>query len=269
MSMYINWQVALVSLIYMAMSSRALYATAKSTQKTLWIIRHGQAMHNPRAEAAKEAGCTYEEFLDLMRQDDALDADLTEEGEKQGNRLGSMYTWDTLQLVVSSPLSRSLRTADLAVPIRHPKRLAVEDFREINGSFLNAKRRNVDELQIKFPDWDFGQLAQTDNLWTEELETQNECAERGYRGFCWLMRRPEEHILLVSHGGILRFTMDQHPRITISDERTIGDLTRPTSARFGNCELRKYQLTWDVVDNERRTIRLTEIDNTERGTIEL
>ena len=65
--MSLNWQVSLGSLIYMAMSSRTLYATAKSTPKTLWIIRHGQAMHNPRAEAAKEAGCTYEEFLDLMR----------------------------------------------------------------------------------------------------------------------------------------------------------------------------------------------------------
>jgi broad specificity phosphatase PhoE len=268
--MHLNQQISLVSLVYMVMSSRALYASAKSAHKNLWIIRHGQAMHNPRAEAAKEAGCTYEEFLDLMRQDDALDADLTEEGEKQGNHVGGICTWDALQLVVSSPLSRSLRTADLAAPIRHPKRIALEDFREINGSFLNAKRRSVNELQLKFPDWDFGQLSQTDNLWTEELETQSECAERGYRGFCWLMMRPEEHILLVCHGGILRFTMDQHPLVTMSDQRTRENLTRPTSARFGNCELRKYQLSWDVDAKEQRTIKLTEIDidNKEQSTVD-
>ena len=220
-------------------------------------------MHNPRAEAAKEAGCSHDEFLDFMRQDDALDADLTEIGEHQARTVGSKFAWDLLQLVVSSPLSRALHTADLIAPASQAKRVSVEDFREINGWLLNSKRRDVDELEIKFPDWDFGQLALSDNLWTEELETQQETAERGYEGFCWLMRRPEEQILLACHGGILRFTMQQHPLVKVLDERTRGDLTRPPHARFGNCEIRKYQLDWDDHENERPTIRLTEVDNTE------
>jgi hypothetical protein len=37
-------------------------------KKQLWIVRHGQAAHNPRAEAAREAGCSHDEFLELMRQ---------------------------------------------------------------------------------------------------------------------------------------------------------------------------------------------------------
>ena len=229
----------LIGFLGIVMSFQAFRATAKPPHKYLWIVRHGQAMHNPRAEAAREAGCSHDDFLELMRQDDALDADLTEVGENQGRELQGMSAWNDLQLVVSSPLSRALRTADLVVPQDHVKRISVEEFREINGSFLNAKRRHVDELKAKFPGWDFGLLAPSDNHWTEELETERECAERGYEGLCWLLRRPEEHMLLVCHGGILRFTMQQHPLVKLLDQRTHGDLTRPTDARFGNCELRK------------------------------
>ncbi|KAI2506343.1 isomerase [Fragilaria crotonensis] len=246
------------------MTSQAFRATATSSQKYLWIVRHGQAVHNPRAEAAREAGCTYDEFLELMRQDDALDADLTDVGENQGRSLQRMSTWDDLQLIVSSPLSRALRTADLVVPASHHKvtRVSVEEFREINGSFLNARRRHVDELKVKFPGWDFGLLTPSDDHWTEELETERDCAERGFQGLCWLMRRPEEHMLLVCHGGILRFTMQQHPRVKLLDRRTHGDLARPSDARFGNCELRKYELDWDNIESGEPSILLSEISDT-------
>ena len=45
--------------------------------KRVSIIRHGQAQHNPRAEAAREAGCSFDEFLRLMELDDAHDAGKT------------------------------------------------------------------------------------------------------------------------------------------------------------------------------------------------
>ena len=67
-------------LLFSRMSTAA--ATAAQS-KILYIVRHGQALHNPRAEAAKAAGCSMDEFFELMRQDDALDADLTELGRQQ------------------------------------------------------------------------------------------------------------------------------------------------------------------------------------------
>ena len=89
-------------------------------------------MHNPRgAEAAKEAGCSHDEFLDFMRQDDALDADLTKIGEHQARTVGSKCAWDLLQLVVSSPLSRALHTADLIAPASQAKGVSVGDFHTI------------------------------------------------------------------------------------------------------------------------------------------
>jgi hypothetical protein len=56
--------------------------------------------------------------------------------------------------------------------------------------------------------------------------------------------------------------MQDHPLVKIVDKRTAGDLTRPADARFGNCEIRKYELSVDDIGKERPTIILTEVDAT-------
>ena len=190
-------------------------------------------------------------------------------GENEGRCLGNLCSWDDLQLVVSSPLSRALRTADLVVnPTYKAKRVVVEEFREIIGSFLNSKRRNVNELKEKFKTWDLGLLHSSDCLWTEEMETETNCAERGYQGLCWLMTREEKLMLLVCHGGILRFTMQHHPWVKVTDRRIDGDQTREPYARFANCEIRKYLLDWDNSNSERPRILLSEINDTRESSME-
>jgi broad specificity phosphatase PhoE len=168
---------------------------------------------------------------------------------------------------VSSPLSRALATADVIVPPNNDKdtdikRVCVEDFREVNGWLLNAQRRNRSELQETFPAWDFSQISPTDELWTNELEEQVDCAHRGYDGLCWLLNQPKENILLVCHGGILRFTMDMIPTVCVVDGRTESSLREDSKARFDNCELRKYELTWDEnsKSESKPVVTLTEVD---------
>ncbi len=152
--------------------------------KRLLLLRHGQAAHNPRAEHARENGCSFEEFLRLMEEDDEYDAALTKMGEDQaieaGRRRRIQHALRDVDMIVSSPLSRALKTADLISPptsytSRHtpsliaprlsspfegeangaPRRVCVEEFREINGRLLNAKRRPRFELERNFPHWDF------------------------------------------------------------------------------------------------------------------
>jgi broad specificity phosphatase PhoE len=262
------------------MIPRLAHANSALT-KTIYIIRHGQALHNPRAEEAKANGCSMDEFVSLMRQDDALDAELTELGKTQArqSRLSDSLS-QQIQLVISSPLSRAIQTADLVLPpapltsSANPaaiiQRHCCELFREVNGDLLNAKRRTRKELEESFPRWNFGQISPTDNLWTETMEEFEACAERGYQGLCWLMDRPEECICLVSHGGILRYTMNIHPNVKLSDERT-GVREKAVESRFDNCELRKYILSWeecveentngdDTKSETRRLVLLTQID---------
>jgi len=251
--------------IMMASSSRV--AAAAKASKQLYILRHGQATHNPRAEAARSNGCSHEEFMELMRQDDSLDSELTDLGMSQARTVHQHYCANKLeggkiQLVVTSPLSRALQTADLAIPFVK-NRVCIEDVREINGWLLNAQRRTKSALQQTFPTWNFDALeTEEDKLWTPELESQADCSERGYQGLCWLLERPEDSIFLVCHGGILRFTMNQHDCVKMVDGRT-GKVDQDITARFGNCELRRYNLQWEDSDSseKRRTVVLTELEH--------
>lgn len=247
--------------------------------KDLWILRHGQATHNPRAEVAYDAGCSMEQYLQLMREDDEVDSKLTEHGRQQAQTIYNLYKdyWETqqIQLVVSSPLSRAIQTADLALPPSIvSNRVLYEDFREFNGYLLNAKRKSKTEIAETFPHWTVDLLEHDDDIyWTEELEGKPKCGERGYQALQWLLSRDEDKVLLVAHGGILRITMAEHECVTVHDERTShtpengGSLSSKTPKRrlsmerFDNCELRRYRLKRGDEDSDgRSTIQLTEVD---------
>jgi broad specificity phosphatase PhoE len=240
--------------------------------KRILFTRHGQATHNPRAEEAKANGCSHETFLKLMQEDDEFDAELTPLGVEQAlhGRKKYEHLLNDIDLVVSSPLSRALKTADLIVcpergidsfsdeDIYHPKRICIEELREINGWLLNAKRRTKTELQSSFHQrWDFDLLVENDEDWTYEMEKYEDCSERGYQALLWLLRRTEDKILVVSHGGILRFSMVDHPLVKLVDER------KDHQKRFSNCEMREYEISYSCANGEndetRPVVTLTEI----------
>lgn len=210
--------------------------------KRVIFLRHGQALHNPRAEAARTAGCSFEEFLRLMKEDDAFDAALTATGRRQAQSAAKQVeaAVTSVRLVVVSPLSRAIDTALLTMPelTKNTPMIAHDDLRERSGWLLNAKRRPRSELALRYPSCDFTSNLPTeeDKLWTEELEPTDRCAERGYRLLHWLAARPEPEIAVVGHGGLFHFTLNEHPQVRASDART--------AARFGNCELRTCIMTW-------------------------
>jgi broad specificity phosphatase PhoE len=94
-------------------------------------------------------------------------------------------------------------------------------FREVDGSMLNAQRQTQTELVQKFAHWNLDQSQQDHDhfLWMPEMETFEDSAERGYQGLRWLMDRLEDDTVVVSHGGILRYTMNIHPLVSLQDER--------------------------------------------------
>ena len=216
------------------MASNSLKTNA---MKFVWILRHGQATHNPRAEAAKDRGCSHDEFMRLMEEDDSVDSPLTKLGEQQAEQVQAKHghLLRDLELVVCSPLSRALSTADAGMP-SSGNRIVLEDLREINGKLLNAQRLSRTELGSKFIDWNFDDLqSEHDTWWTPKLESQQDCRERGYQSLCWIIDRPEKCIGIVGHGGILRYTMQDHELVQVEDERTNRG-ERLASDRFGNCD---------------------------------
>lgn len=275
--MFKSLAVTLVMLMSLS-KNRAMSAATKD----LYLLRHGQATHNPRAEAARAAGCSFDDFLELMRQDDSLDSELTALGRDQARTVYEKHSsnrhFRLIDLVVSSPLSRTMQTADLAVPLEiASNRVCYEDFREINGWLLNAQRKSLTDIRKTFPAWNLEHLEhEEDILWTPELESNESCAERGYQGLQWVLGRPENKILVCAHGGILRQVMAEHSMVQVLDGRKSAianndsetkdadpdaDAPRTADARFDNCELRRYRIQWGSSDEgEEKRIVLTEVD---------
>ena len=223
-------------------------SSAANPQKVVHFLRHGQAQHNVRAEEKRKAGCSYDEFIQQMKDDDAFDAALTDLGRSQAAACGAspacQDAQSTVQLIAASPLSRALDTADLAFPCSTttpppPPRVCCENLREISGYLLNGKRRPRIELRERYPQWDFSALeTEEDELWSATLETDEAARERAYRAVRWAWERPEQELALVAHGGLFMLCFDhQHPGLQV-----VSSSTGAASKRFGNCELRTFRL---------------------------
>ena len=101
------------------------------------------------------------------------------------------------QLVVVSPLSGALETAQLVFPdechngtVTSSRFVCLEQLREINGLLLNGKRRTRDYLEDRFPHCNFQHISPgPDNTWTEDLENSLDCANRGFEALRWVVCR--------------------------------------------------------------------------------
>ena len=230
------------------------------------FLRHGQATHNVTAEGMKANGCTFQAFVDQMRKDDEFDSNLTNYGINQAFEAGKLlplHFHKQIELIVSSPLSRAIDTADLVMPFdKTPEadRKVIEDFREVSGLLLNAKRRSRSDLIDKYNNsnsysttkgldspqskWDFSMIGEEDELWDDSaIEAKEDCAHRCYKGLLevWNLtdnsQRPYSDVAIAAHGGIFGYLfagLNPHVRI-----EAVG------SPRFGNCEMKSCEMSID------------------------
>ena len=142
---------------------------------------------------------------------------------------------DSLDLVVVSPLRRTLMTAALAFDQREGTPwVAHESVRERIGKNTCDKRRVLTEIQQEYPTIDFGHMTDEDDVcWTpHHRETPAEMAKRGLEFMEWLRGRPEESIGVVTHSAFLS---------TLFSE--VFDCHEPGMKRwFENAELRAVRL---------------------------
>jgi len=213
--------------------------------KLIHLVRHGQALHNVRAEAKKDDGCSHEDFLETMKEDDVFDAPLTNLGIRQASdaaiTAAGRRCAGHIELVVASPLSRALDTAELlfAPPlISPPRRICYEGLREIMGWLQSSQRQTRMELERVYQSWDFSDLQPGKDIawerWGAQLEPVPETQKRAHDALRWLWARPEHEIAVVGHGGLFRFLTNGHPYVTCG---------QGVGARFGNCEIRTCRLS--------------------------
>jgi len=177
--------------------------------KTVHLIRHGQATSN---EAALELG------WDAYALEEHLDAGLTALGRRQSRLVGRQIEALAVQpeLVLSSPLTRAMSTADEAlagvIPGAVP-RLVLPLLRERLGVNPCDRRRPWSLVAAEHSSlWD-ASLVETeeDNLWkADERETDRQIEERARAAIEWLAGRPEETIVVFTHSSFIEALLDVH-----------------------------------------------------------
>ncbi|RBA15967.1 hypothetical protein FPRO05_12188 [Fusarium proliferatum] len=159
-------------------------------------VRHGQGVHN----------LSYANH-------DLPDPELTPLGEEQAQALTTRFPeLANIELIVSSPLQRTIQTALLAFPLKLQAGLQVLAWPEVQeasalicdtGSHLPDIKARFCGLPIDFslvePDW---------HLKGKSAPTAARLLERAQLARQWLSERPEAEIVVISHGCFLHFLTD-------------------------------------------------------------
>lgn len=238
--------------------------------KTIHFIRHGHSTQNEGVESiAVEAGFSSDEAgvhavmkaargesfdPELQKRLHAVvsgeahaDCALTDKGFEQAMSVRSdpnrPQDWE---LVVSSSLRRTIQTAHGAfgdlLAAKGQKMLLVDCAREINTG-ASAQRPNVSQMQArdgrKYGELDYSLLEEDDPIGVEGLPRGDQEAaikvdERALETWDFLMKRPEQNIVCVSHQYMLTRLLE-HTTL-----RWVG----PTYDKpADNCEIRSFEVS--------------------------
>lgn len=212
---------------------------APADAKVLYFLRHAQGTHNVNKDYRSPAN---------------IDAKLTELGESQCHNLAGNITGLELDLIISSPLTRTLQTATLSfaealaegTPI-----IAEENLRE-TVNYNCDRRSRLSELREAWPGVNFsGVHDEEDPVWAKyvaifgdeeafiahrESDDLDSLAARARALLTTIASRPEKRIALVSHNAFLThlFNTDLGGIVEFADETAKTRLSKT----WENCELR-------------------------------
>ncbi|KAI9651559.1 MAG: hypothetical protein M1831_000754 [Alyxoria varia] len=211
----------------------------------LHLVRHAQGFHN-----LSTANHSIHDPL------------VTPYGKQQCQYLSKTFPYaSTVELVVASPLKRTIYTALLSFPDIISKRqtavLALPEVQETSDLPCDTGSER-DELQKEFSGHPIDLSLVKDgwnskkNQWapnTAAIEERCRVARR------WLRDRPEKDIVVVTHGGLLHYLTEDW-----------AGLDRKQGTGWANTEFRSY--TFDLASGDDAAIVETEESRTRRRGIE-
>jgi len=201
----------------------------------IFFIRHAEGFHNV-AERESARTPKSSELLKEVSGDKYWDARLTPHGEAQCAQLKASIRGTTvwafdkplnLDLVVVSPLTRTLQTAFLSLGAPDspgaPPFVATELCRERIADFTCDGRRNLSELRKEFPGVDYSLVEnEEDAAFYNQKEDDIKCQARAVKFLQWLCGRPEIHIAVVTHSVFLKNLFKQFgSRVSDADREAI------------------------------------------------
>lgn len=190
-------------------------------EKEVLFVRHAEAWHN------------------ATRNYDLPDPALTEDGEKQALALAAVPSPEVLraQLIVTSPLRRTLQTTQIAFGNAGLPVLVLPMIQEVGPSPCDtgSEKAALEEWFDKVSLFSFHGLPEGWNL-KEGVNCPGRVYERISRFVAWLRQRKETSIIVVTHGTFVKRLILGHPshkRVPCSWE-----ILHP----FANCESRPFWL---------------------------
>ena len=172
--------------------------------KHLYCIRHGTALHNINFKTMGDKA--YTNFPDTP---------LVDRGIKDAIYLER--TWEQIpkiDLVVVSPLSRTLQTADTIFRLHNKPIVVLDDLIEYKQSeHICNFRKNTSMLKKIYPNMDFSQIK-TDEppYWSDIKRTIEEeitlLKDRISKFKEWIKERPERNIAVVGHSAYFNMMLN-------------------------------------------------------------
>jgi broad specificity phosphatase PhoE len=236
-------------------------------RRTLYLIRHGEAIHNVLEAEAQSRARREAEAMDLtpeqswermeearraVLEDASLrDAPLTDLGRQQAReaarKLQGIIDKGVLHApteAMCSPLSRCLETCQILLENAQVRAHIRMELTERKTQYPPDTAKPLDELLRCTSNDDRFVVNHIEQLSAERVEAEAAVREskemlrqRAGQMFDLLMEMQHRHVLVVSHKGFLR-------------ELERGLLELPDSPLFGNCELRVYRVIFTMGDRQ-------------------
>ncbi len=161
--------------------------------KKLFFIRHGYAIHNQLFHQIGKSAYNIR------------DTQLLYEGVVQAKNLSKNWKeLSSIELVICSPSIRTLDTALLTFQ-NSPLKITAKDFllEYPQGSEECSRRKDIEDLNVLYPQVDFSDIDNNVLPWTGKKETIAELDSRINQMINWIKQREEKNIAIVSHSSFI------------------------------------------------------------------
>ena len=154
-------------------------------EKIVYFVRHGQSEDN---------------VLPVFQ---SPDSPLSDKGRKQVESIAERVSKLSFEVLIASPLARAKQTAEIIAKKTGKEPEYSELFIErVKPSYVNGKSYEDEKANILWKEWE--KSLYIPGMRVEDSENVDDILERADKALAFLSVRPEQSLVVVTHGYFLR-----------------------------------------------------------------